>query len=1132
MNPTGRPSQSTSTSFARALSPIASIITTASATDDDASAVARQTAYASAATIDDLIWMVPMDYRQVLRPPILEAASGATKLFATGTALDKLRKHKASGTFPSFIVTKNPALQQTRQFASTEEGANYLTRMQEANALHCRALLDQAIAAKEGEFNYLQGAFSTAAFFEHCAPLLKATYTELLTREQLPTWTFDGDGNVVNLTWAPNPAAKQAYEAILKDCATLAFRVRQIVTAREAAVVAKQTAKKDLAKAADTEMADATAPGRSIQSLIDKAINTRVKTLRSFATKVSPRSYDSRTILTSAHSSETLHAEEGWPHHQEAADAPPFSQVRRQANGQGSVSSPPRWTPYPQERQERFRSRKGKEREWQGQGWEEVDGVVERRAVALEDTRVAETFRYDKPSSYPDWLLTIPLPRAMDIIFLNTPIDVIESSRFRNNIHLSTDVAVPLEIQHQLCVGMKFMFHSPRNTELIREAWKDFTERIRWRLFFAFRGENNSLYDPDYEVPRHVKREPPNLPAYLEFGLTLGRNFVLSTISKIPREDERDGYRAHVPNARQIQRFLVENNYVVTNTDKNLGLAVSKRSWIIEKCLDLIQDVHNYRHLHPLTAEQILDKQCTDMEEIAILCERDLPNGTQIGNFLRHRITIPGKKHAVPVFYGIPKIHKEPVKMRPIIPCHSAIQNPAAKYVSKRLKPLIKAAPTIIHGSKDLAIKLSKLKLQHGRRYFIVTGDVVAFYPNIDLEKCLNIVAYLYEAFEYGPNGASTDFEKKEMLIFLKCLNVGNRNLITQYQDKRYLQERGLAMGVADSPDLANLYGFYFEKLRGVLTNPLLPFYGRYIDDCLAIVYANSEQEALKIVSEIKFDNCEIEWNVSEYFQPFLDMRLYRDPGNNNLEHMPYRKARNHMERIPWISHHPLDVKRGTFIGEMSRLATLSSLNSHYCDAVKGLAALYIARGYPSELVYKWLSDNIRERWNKRLSVTTERPADEVLVLKSVYNTAWNYFSARELGETVLGYWRDYITRAGSSDYNVKFPMFSASHGGLDGVASDLCSEIETRDGRHLMPDVTKIDILNRRLITSRKRTRNLFDLTSLWKKTVLSRVEHDALESVIPSSNPHDVSSSDSSDDSDGLEHMFLDLGFRQLVA
>jgi hypothetical protein len=36
-------------------------------------------------------------------------------------------------------------------------------------------------------------------------------------------------------------------------------------------------------------------------------------------------------------------------------------------------------------------------------------------------------------------------------------------------------------------------------------------------------------------------------------------------------------------------------------TDKNLGIAVSERTWIDDKCLELLNDVEvNYTSLHPL----------------------------------------------------------------------------------------------------------------------------------------------------------------------------------------------------------------------------------------------------------------------------------------------------------------------------------------------------------------------------------------------------------------------------------------------------------------------------------------------------------------------------------------------------
>ena len=309
------------------------------------------------------------------------------------------------------------------------------------------------------------------------------------------------------------------------------------------------------------------------------------------------------------------------------------------------------------------------------------------------------------------------------------------------------------------------------------------------------------------------------------------------------------------------------------------------------------------------------------------------------------------------------------------------------------------------------------------------------------------------------------------------------------------------------------------------------PFYGHFIDDCFALVYANSEEEALASVQEVQFDDCRIEWNVSDHFQVFLDMTLYVDE-HNKLQHMPYRKNMSHQERIPWISHHPLDVKRGTFIGEMSRLATLSSTHSSYCTAIKSLAALYIVRGYPQDLINAWLKNNIQERWEKRLN--DSRPhTDGVLVLKSEFNTAWNYFSATELGNTILGFWRDWLQHAEDSSYNIHYPQYTGATADLSETRQELTTPVVALDAVCQIPDIRKLDILNRRMIVSRKRTRNLFDLTTLWKKLVLSNMEQQVLpdnhdlvsQNVADTNSDMDIDSQDDSSSSDSDEDPFVTL-------
>jgi hypothetical protein len=206
-------------------------------------------------------------------------------------------------------------------------------------------------------------------------------------------------------------------------------------------------------------------------------------------------------------------------------------------------------------------------------------------------------------------------------------------------------------------------------------------------------------------------------------------------------------------------------------------------------------------------------------------------------------------------------------------------------------------------------------------------------------------------------------------------------------------------------------------------------------------------------------------------------MLLYADR-HNELQHMPYRKAGNHQERIPWISAHPYDVKRGTFLGEMSRLAVLSSTHEHYLDAMKGLVSLYVHRGYPADEVHKWLYGNLRVRWEKRLLNKQPQTNADTLVLKSEYNLAWNYFNAHEFGQTIFNYWRTWLEKHDARDYSIDYP-----------------APPKTKETPHgLVWDLRETNMFNARVLVSRKRTRNFLDLTNLWKKTVLENLERDVL--------------------------------------
>jgi hypothetical protein len=133
-----------------------------------------------------------------------------------------------------------------------------------------------------------------------------------------------------------------------------------------------------------------------------------------------------------------------------------------------------------------------------------------------------------------------------------------------------------------------------------------------------------------------------------------------------------------------------------------------------------------------------------------------------------------------------------------------------------------------------------------------------------------------------------------------------------------------------------------------------------------------------------------------------------------------------------------------------------------------------------------WIKNNATERWNKRHNETVA-PSDELLVLKSSYNTGWNYLNTKELTETILGFWTEWITRAKASNYSkeASFVMYSRQLYRLVDCHGDFLSSLRQPSMSTLMPDITKIGFHNHQMIVSKQCTANLFNLACTWKHIV-----------------------------------------------
>ncbi|KAB5587902.1 hypothetical protein CTheo_8655 [Ceratobasidium theobromae] len=577
------------------------------------------------------------------------------------------------------------------------------------------------------------------------------------------------------------------------------------------------------------------------------------------------------------------------------------------------------------------------------------------------------------------------------------------------------------------------MFPRGLSFDLPLQAYDDWANSIRWK--FELRDESQEDFDPELLI--RSGKIADEVPQTIENGLKLGRRALIKQLADIKNQVIHNKLPSAVDRLKASE-FLTGHNLILVPSDKNLGCALITKDWFIEQALAHLSNPNSYRKVTQKEAFEVIGDQARRCEALGAhpyVVYRD-SKGKTVRNQKSKWVT-----------HMANRLNADPQKVLqatpPIVPAHSAVHSPAAKLVSKMLKPLVKRQPYIIHGSKDFVSKVSSISWfpDEQSSIFIIGGDIEAYYPNVPKGKASQIVKEMMDA---DPRQAEPNFG----WFFEECLDAADETVVMRFQDDWYVQTDGLSMGVAHAPDMANLYGSFYENQIIPSIEGLL-YYGRYIDDVFFVIKAPSAEEALTRCKELVIEGVSIVWETPKHYGVFLDLRLWVGP--TGLEFKPHVKIGNHLERVPWISAHPLDVKKGTFMGELSRLATLCSSLVHYREACDDLRSLYVRRGYPANLVRSWYSTYAMSFWEDRLR---ERPLPkDVQVLRSTFNPIWEYVNIASLQETVMSQWQKDLTFGRPNSL------------GTDGLPDNMTAP----------------------LIVSRKRLPNLGDLAANLRKKVLA---------------------------------------------
>ena len=161
------------------------------------------------------------------------------------------------------------------------------------------------------------------------------------------------------------------------------------------------------------------------------------------------------------------------------------------------------------------------------------------------------------------------------------------------------------------------------------------------------------------------------------------------------------------------------------------------------------------------------------------------------------------------------------------------------------MRPFINKCPWVIQGPKDFIKKLNNVKIPVGFKLWIVNADVVAFYPSIpNKEACSSLMNFFHHVIipsEKASGNISSNAQQLQFLDYYKrIVSIVLKEPVMTYIDNIFIQHKGIPMGAAGSPDIANVYG-YIQEIRWMerfKQNPCLLFYGRYLDNIFTLVLA------------------------------------------------------------------------------------------------------------------------------------------------------------------------------------------------------------------------------------------------------------------------------------------------------
>ena len=546
------------------------------------------------------------------------------------------------------------------------------------------------------------------------------------------------------------------------------------------------------------------------------------------------------------------------------------------------------------------------------------------------------------------------------------PADLYINQPSNKAIFVFTNSVLPPGTYSLLSLGLKFCIRSRLPSNNINKTIDRFRHDVRVKHYLA---TEDPPEDPHFNPKLYIK-SPFFKPKIASFAI----KDALNTFKERLTAKHEQYQKACNPNITVLQnsalRKLKDNEkFIVVEADKNMGVTVWKRSEFIKQVLK--EHLSNAQVYQNITHEK--DNTLDDLQnEFKIFLRthgRNLPD-TTIEFFKRSQDTHGWAK--VAQFRATAKVHKNPVKLRPVVAkCNTTIEC-LSKWLDVEFQKLGGLVPWCVKDSESFRVEVTKVDLPPNAR--LVTFDAVSMYSNIDLDHAMPIMRQWFESYVPAPGEPAL----APVDTIMAALELVMRWNIFAFGDSYYRQLIGTAMGTSCAVWFANLYFGSHEKskllprFKDLLARIL--FYARFVDDVFLIWLGECDLQWKALV--LMFNDFGIlKWECPKpkTTVDFLDLTLTVE--GNKVVTKTYQKPENPYLYIPPHSAHPAGMINGIVF---SLLRTYWRQNTKYSDFVHFSSLLFrrhCLQGWDQEVLRQVFSSALNKLF-KNLEVPAPAPAN------------------------------------------------------------------------------------------------------------------------------------------------------------